>query len=210
MEKVFPTPCLGQENGPTTIRWSTAIEFHPAPAPIHPANHPGCPFFQRFWRHCVKYGVERENKWTVGKPDQRHVGKWKHSVADQPPIRNKLSKIASGLRAATESAESVFLSKSTPPHTAATITIQRQLMKMMKIDIEFISEQPILIGVISRQIFPRHTPHQHGRRPSLFLQRASQPQLDLRWDAKAGDGQPAARRPARESRGVLVLSDFEV
>ena len=83
-------------------------------------------------------------------------------------------------------------------------------MKMMKIDIEFISEQPILIGVISRQIFPRHTPHQHGRRPSLFLQRASQPQLDLRWDAKAGDGQAAARRPARESQGVLVLSDFEV
>jgi len=43
-----------------------------------------------------------------------------------------------------------------------------------------------------------------------LLQRASQPQLDLRWDAKAGDGQAAARRPARESQGVLVLSDFEV
>jgi hypothetical protein len=83
-------------------------------------------------------------------------------------------------------------------------------MKMMKIDIEFISEQPILIGVINRQIFPRQTPHQHGRRPSLFLHRAYQPQLDLRWNAKAGDGQQAARRLAREPQGVLVLSDFEV
>jgi hypothetical protein len=80
----------------------------------------------------------------------------------------------------------------------------------MKIDIEFISEQPTVIGLINRQIFPRRAPHQHGRRPSLVLHRAAQPQLDLRWNAEAGDGQPADRRVTKESPGVLVLSDFEV
>ena len=66
----------------------------------------------------------------------------------------------------------------------------------MKIAIEFLpEEQPIVIGVITRQIFHARAPLplDLGRRPSLRCHCADQPQPDLQWNAEVGDGQPAAR-----------------
>ena len=83
----------------------------------------------------------------------------------------------------------------------------------MKIAIEFLpEEQPIVIGVITRQISHGRAPLplDLGRRPSLRFHCADQPQPDLQWNAEVGDGQPAAR-PLDEACVVeLATADSEV
>ena len=83
----------------------------------------------------------------------------------------------------------------------------------MKIEIEFLPEQPpIVIGVITRQILPDRAPlpRDLGRRPSLRFHCADQPQPDLQWNAEVGDGQHAGRTLDEELAGELVTADSEV
>ena len=81
----------------------------------------------------------------------------------------------------------------------------------MKIAIEFLpEEQPIVIGVTTREILHGRAPLDFGRRPSLRFHCADQPQPDLQWNAEVGDGQPAAR-PLDEACVVeLATADSEV
>jgi len=83
----------------------------------------------------------------------------------------------------------------------------------VKIAIEFLpEEQPIVIGVITRQIFHARAPLplDLGRRPSLRFHCADQPQPDLQWNAEVGDGQHAAPPLDEELEDVLVTADSEV
>jgi hypothetical protein len=83
----------------------------------------------------------------------------------------------------------------------------------VKIAIEFLpEEQPIVIGVITRQIFHARAPLplDLGRRPSLRFHCADQPQPDLQWNAEVGDGQHATRAPDEELESVLATADSEV
>jgi hypothetical protein len=82
----------------------------------------------------------------------------------------------------------------------------------MKIAIEFLpEEQPIVIGVITRQISHGRAPLplDLGRRPSLRFHCADQPQPDLQWNAEVGDGQPAAQPIDEDCEAVLVAADSE-
>ena len=82
----------------------------------------------------------------------------------------------------------------------------------MKIEIEFLpEEQPIVIGVITRQISHGRAPLplDLGRRPSLRFHCADQPQPDLQWNAEVGDGQHAGRTLDEELAGELVTADSE-
>jgi hypothetical protein len=83
----------------------------------------------------------------------------------------------------------------------------------MKIAIEFLpEEQPIVIGVITREILPGRAPLplDLGRRPGLRFHCADQPQLNLQWNAEVGDGQHAERALDEECVGVLATADSEV
>ena len=83
----------------------------------------------------------------------------------------------------------------------------------MKIEIEFLPEQPpIVIGVITRQISHGRAPLplDLGRRPSLRFHCADQPQPDLQWNAVVGDGQPAGQPLGEELEGLLATADSEV
>ena len=82
----------------------------------------------------------------------------------------------------------------------------------MKIAIEFLpEEQPIEIGVITRQISHGRAPLplDLGRRPSLRFHCADQPQPALQWNAEVGDGQPAGRPKDEDCEAVLVAADSE-
>jgi hypothetical protein len=82
----------------------------------------------------------------------------------------------------------------------------------MKIAIEFPpEEQPIVIGVITREILPgcAPLPLDLGRRPGLRFHCADQPQLNLQWNAEVGDGQHAAGPIDEECVAVLAAADSE-